>query len=131
MPQEANHLVVRGGADEGHVAVSEGAIDLQVEARLGCWVSVLPEGLHSISRQVKVEAVCTDLRCRHLKPEKAQKMSHCIKLFLTKYISLKNVINVVHYIILLKTILHFASIVFVKKRPRGSPSLSARLMSLE
>ena len=66
MPKEANHLGVIGGADEGHVAVSEGAIDFQVEARFGCGVSVLSEGLYSISGQVKVEAVGADLRCRHL-----------------------------------------------------------------
>lgn len=67
MPEEANHLGVSGGADQGHVAVSEGAIDLQVEARLGGWVSVLTEGLHSVSRQVKVEAVGTDLRGGYLR----------------------------------------------------------------
>lgn len=67
MPEVANHLGVGGGADEGHVAVPEGAVDLQVEAGLGCWVSVLSEGLHSVCRQVKVQAVCTDLRCGHLK----------------------------------------------------------------
>lgn len=48
MPEVANHLGVRGGADQGHVAVPEGAVDLQVEAGLGCWVSVLSEGLHTI-----------------------------------------------------------------------------------
>ncbi len=67
MPEEANHLGVRGGADEGHVAVSEGAIDLQVEARFGRGISVLPEGLHAVSGQVKVEAVGTDLRSGYLR----------------------------------------------------------------
>lgn len=66
MPEEANHLGVRGGADEGHVAVSEGAVDFQVEAGFGRGVSVLSEGLHSISGQVKVEVVGTDLRSGHL-----------------------------------------------------------------
>lgn len=36
MPEETNHLGVRGGADEGHVAVPEGAVDLKVETRFGC-----------------------------------------------------------------------------------------------
>lgn len=88
MPEEANHLVVRGGTDKGHVAVSEGAIDLQVEARLGCWISVLSEGLHSISRQVKVQAVCTDLGCRHLK---SGKVLHQIISDTIKYTRSKNV----------------------------------------
>ena len=67
VPEEANHLGVRGGADEGHVAVSESAVDLQVEARFGRGVSVLSEGLHSVSGQVKIEAVGTDLRSGYLK----------------------------------------------------------------
>lgn len=67
LPKKANHLGVRGRANKGHVAVSESAIDLQVKAGLGSWVSVLSEGLHSISRQVKVKAVSTDLRSGHLK----------------------------------------------------------------
>lgn len=66
MPEEPNHLCVRGGTDEGHVAVSEGAIDFQVEARLGRGISVLSEGLHTVSGQVKVEAVGADLRSGHL-----------------------------------------------------------------
>lgn len=67
VPEEANHLGVRGRADEGHVAVSERAIDLQVEASFGRWISVLSEGLHSVSGQVEVEAVGTDLRSGYLK----------------------------------------------------------------
>lgn len=67
MPEEANHLGVTGGADEGHIAVSESAIDLQVEARFGCGISVLPKGLHSVSGQVKVESVSTDLWSGYLK----------------------------------------------------------------
>lgn len=67
MPEVANHLGVRSGADKGHVAVPEGAVDLQVEAALGRRVPVLFEGLHSIRRQVKIEAVCTNLRRGHLK----------------------------------------------------------------
>ncbi len=67
MSEEANHLGVRGGADEGHVTVPEGTVDLQVEARLGCGVSVLTEGLHSVSRQVEVKTVGPDLRSGHLK----------------------------------------------------------------
>jgi len=67
LSEEANHLGVWGWADKGHVAISEGAIDLQVEARLDCCIPVLSEGFHSISRQVKVKAVCTNLRCGYLK----------------------------------------------------------------
>lgn len=67
MPEEANHLRVSGRADEGHVAISEGAIDLQVEAGLRCGVTMLSESLHSVSRQVKVEAVGTDLWSGHLR----------------------------------------------------------------
>lgn len=70
MPEEADHLGVRGGADKGHVAVSEGAIDLQVEAGLGGGISVLSEGLHSVSGQVEVEAVGADLRSGYLKLRK-------------------------------------------------------------
>lgn len=66
MSEVADHFGVRSGTGKGHVAVSEGSIDLQVEARLGCWVPVLSESVHSISRQIKVEVVCTDLRRGHL-----------------------------------------------------------------
>lgn len=66
MPEEANHLCVRGGAGEGHVAISEGAIDLHVEARFSRGISVLSGGLHSVSGQVEVEAVGTDLRSGYL-----------------------------------------------------------------
>ena len=66
MPEEADHLGVRGGAGEGHVAVPEGAVDLQVEAGFGRVVSVLSEGLHSVSGQVEEETVGTDLRRGYL-----------------------------------------------------------------
>lgn len=66
MPEEADHLGVGGGAGQGHVAVPEGAVDLQVEARFGRVVSVLSEGLHSVSGQVEEEAVGTDLRSGYL-----------------------------------------------------------------
>lgn len=66
VPEEANHLGVCSGADEGHVAVSEGAIDLEVETRFGWWVSMFSEGLDSISRQIEVKAVGSDLRSGHL-----------------------------------------------------------------
>lgn len=66
MPEEADHLGVGGGADEGHVAVSEGAVDLQVEAGLARGISVLSEGLHSVGGQVEVEAVGADLRSGYL-----------------------------------------------------------------
>lgn len=70
--EKADHLGVRGGADEGHVAVSEGAVDLQVETRLGGGISVLSEGLHSVRRQVEVEAVGTDLRSGNLKSKEEE-----------------------------------------------------------
>lgn len=76
LPEKANHLGVRGRADKGHVAVSESAIDLQVKARLGCLVSVLSEGLHSIGRQVKVKAMSADLWSGHLKFKKRGKRSN-------------------------------------------------------
>lgn len=66
MPEEANHLGIRDGTDEGHVAVSEGTIDLQVEARFGRGIPVLSEGFHSVSGQVEVEAMGTDLRSGYL-----------------------------------------------------------------
>lgn len=66
MSEEADHLAVRRGADEGHVAVSESAVDLQMEARFGGVAAVLSEGLHSVGRQVKVETVGPDLRSGHL-----------------------------------------------------------------
>lgn len=72
MPEEADHLSVRGRTHEGHVAISKGAINLQVEARLGRWISVLSESLHSVSRQVKVKAVGTDLRGGYLKTQTNQ-----------------------------------------------------------
>lgn len=85
VPEEANHLGVRGGADEGHVAVSESAIDLQVEARFGCGISVLSEGLQSISGQVEVEAVGTDLRSGNLK---LRVLNHFRYLISSQYICL-------------------------------------------
>lgn len=72
MPEEADHLGVGGGAHKGHVTVSEGAVDLQMEAGFGRWISVLSEGLHPVSRQVEVEAVGTDLRCGYLKKGEAR-----------------------------------------------------------
>lgn len=78
MPEEADHLGVRSWADEGHVAVPEGAIDLEVEARLAAGVAELSQGLHPVGRQVKEEVVGPDLRRRHLKLEdkkKSQAMS--------------------------------------------------------
>lgn len=48
MSEEADHLAVRCGADEGHVAVSESAVDLQMEARFCGVIAVLPKGLHSV-----------------------------------------------------------------------------------
>lgn len=70
MPEESDHLAVRRPADEGHVAVPERAVDLQMEAGFHGGISVLSEGLHSISRQVKVEAVCADLRGGYLQLKK-------------------------------------------------------------
>lgn len=75
MSEEANHLGVGGGADQGHVAVPEGAIDLQVEAGLAGGVPVLSEGLHSVSGEVKVEAVSTDLRCGNLQLKEVDRIS--------------------------------------------------------
>ena len=72
MPEEPNHLGVIGGAYKGHVAVSEGAIDLQVEARFGGLVSVLSEGLHPVGGQVKVEAVGTNLRSGYLMSKESE-----------------------------------------------------------
>lgn len=66
MPEEADHLGVRGRADQGHVAVPEGAVDLEVETRFGCGVSVLSKRLHSVRRQVKVQTVGSDLWSRYL-----------------------------------------------------------------
>lgn len=66
MSEEADHLAVGCGADEGHVAVPESAVDLQMEARFCGGTAVLPEGLHSVGRQVKVETVGSDLRSGHL-----------------------------------------------------------------
>lgn len=89
MPEEADHFGVRGRADEGHVAVSEGAVDLQVEAGFGGGVPVLTQGLHSVCRQVKVEVMGTDLRSGHLKSEMRKIMPdvhvrhHTILQFLT------------------------------------------------
>lgn len=77
MPEEADHFGVRGWADEGHVAVSEGAVDLQVEAGFGGGVPVFSEGLHSICRQVKVEVMGTDLRSGHLKSDKEENHATC------------------------------------------------------
>lgn len=77
MPEEADHFGVRGWADEGHVAVSEGAVDLQVEARFGGGVPVLSEGLHSVCRQVKIQVMGTDLRSGHLKSEKEENHARC------------------------------------------------------
>lgn len=66
MSEEADHLAVRRGADQGHVAVPESAVDLQVEAGFCGVIAVLSEGLHSVGRQVKVEAVGSDLGSGHL-----------------------------------------------------------------
>lgn len=66
VPEEANHLGVRRGADQGHVAIPEGAIDLEVEAGFGRRVSMFSQGLNPISRQIKVEAMSTNLRSGHL-----------------------------------------------------------------
>lgn len=41
MLEEADHLAVRRGADQGHVAVLESAVDLQMEAGFGGGVAVL------------------------------------------------------------------------------------------
>lgn len=82
MSEEADHLGVRGWAGEGHVAVPEGAVDLEVEARLAAGVAELSQSLHSVGRQVKVEVVSPDLRSRHLKledKEKSQATSQSIK----------------------------------------------------
>lgn len=78
VPEEADHLGVRGWAGEGHVAIPEGAVDLEVEARLAAGVAELSQGLQSIGRQVKVEVVGPDLRSRHLKLEE-KKLSQSIK----------------------------------------------------
>lgn len=67
MPEEANHLGVRCGAGEGHIAVPEGAIDLEVKARFGGGISGFSDGLHSVSGQVEVETVGTDLWSGNLK----------------------------------------------------------------
>lgn len=72
MSEEADHLAVRCRADEGHVAVSESAVDLQMEARFGGVIAVLSEGLHSVGRQVKVETVGSDLRSGHLEKRKEE-----------------------------------------------------------
>lgn len=76
VPEEADHLGVRGWAGEGHVAVSEGAVDLEVEAGLAGGVAELSQGLHSVGRQVKVEVVGPDLRSRHLKLKDEEKSGH-------------------------------------------------------
>lgn len=70
MPEEANHLGVRSRADKRHVAISEGAIDLEMKAWFGWWVSLLSEGFHAISRQIEVEAVGADFRSGHLSYER-------------------------------------------------------------
>lgn len=67
VPEEANHLGLGSRADQSHVAVPEGAVDLQVEAGLGRRVAVLSESLHPVSRQVEAKAVGPDLRGRHLR----------------------------------------------------------------
>lgn len=96
MSEEANHLGIRTWADKSHVAVSEGTIDLQVEARLGCWVSVFSEGFYSIGRQVKVETVCTDLRRGHLELKKAGKEKLPDQMMSQKIKPTRKMIDVVH-----------------------------------
>lgn len=73
MSEEAHHLAVRCGADEGHVAVPESAVDLQMEARFGGVIAVLSERLHSVGRQVKVKTVGSDLRRGHLESRKEER----------------------------------------------------------
>lgn len=73
MSEKADHLAVRCGADESHVAVPESAVDLQVEARFCGVTAVLSEGLHSVGRQVKVETVGSDLRSGNLGQRKEKR----------------------------------------------------------
>lgn len=73
MSEEADHLAVRCGAGEGHVAVPESAVDLQMEARFCGVTAMLSEGFHSVGRQVKVETVGSDLRSGHLESRKEER----------------------------------------------------------
>lgn len=75
MPEEADHLGVRRRAGEGHVAVPEGAVDLEVEAGLAAGVAELSQSFHSVGRQVKVQVVGPDLRSRHLKLDVESRVS--------------------------------------------------------
>lgn len=81
MSEEADHPGVGGGTCKGHVAVPEGAVNLQVEPGLGRGVAVLPQGFHPICGQVKVETVGANLRSGHLtriRPPQKKDNSHKI-----------------------------------------------------
>lgn len=75
MTQEAHHLAVSRCAGQGHVAVPECSVDLEMEAWLGYGVTRTPwllENVHPVGRKVKVQTVSLDLRSGHLSSDEEE-----------------------------------------------------------
>lgn len=68
--QEVHHFgVCVWSAGQSHVAVPERSVDLQMESGLRCRLRRAAWFLHSVDpvrRQIKIQTMCTDLRCGNL-----------------------------------------------------------------